>query len=79
MKFAIVDIETTGEQPKDFKIIEIAIILHDGAQELDTYHSLVNPEESISPFISRLTGIKNQDVKDAPKFYEIAKEREDLR
>ena len=74
MKFAIVDIETTGDKPKNFKIIEIAIILHDGKKELDVFHSFVDPEERISPFISRLTGIHDADVHGAPKFYEIAKE-----
>lgn len=74
LKFAIVDIETTGDRPKSYKIIEIAIVLHDGTKTLDTFHSLVNPEEKITPFISRLTGIKDKDVEKAPKFYEIAKD-----
>ena len=74
MKFAIIDIETTGDKPVNFKVIEIAIILHDGIRELDRYHTLVNPEERITPFISRLTGIHDSDVQNAPKFYEIAKD-----
>lgn len=73
MKYTIVDIETTGDKPKNFKIIEIAVILHDGQKELDTFHTFVDPEERISPFISRLTGIQDKDVKGAPKFFEIAK------
>lgn len=74
MKFAIVDIETTGDKPVNFKVIEIAIILHDGQKELDRYHTLINPEERINPFISRLTGIHDADVHEAPKFYEVAKD-----
>ncbi|NOQ73733.1 MAG: hypothetical protein GQ574_17125 [Crocinitomix sp.] len=74
MIYAIVDIETTGDKPINFKIIEIAIILHDGKKELDTYHTFVNPEQKISPFISRLTGITDADVYEAPKFYEVAKD-----
>lgn len=74
MKYAIVDIETTGDKPKNFKIIEIAIILHDGKNALDTFHTFIDPEERISPFISRLTGIHDSDVYGAPKFYEVAKE-----
>jgi DNA polymerase III subunit epsilon len=73
LKYAIVDIETTGDKPKNFKVIEIAIVLHDGESILDTYHTFVDPEERISPFISRLTGIHDSDVYGAPKFYEIAK------
>lgn len=74
MRYAIVDIETTGDKPKDIKIIEIAIIIHDGVSELDVFHTLVDPEERISPFISRLTGIHDADVDGAPKFYEIARQ-----
>jgi DNA polymerase-3 subunit epsilon len=74
LEFAIVDIETTGDKPKNFKIIEIAIIIHDGEKTLDTFHTFVDPEQPITPFISRLTGIQDKDVKGAPKFYEIAKE-----
>ena len=74
MKFAIIDIETTGDKPKNFKIIEIAIITHDGEKEIETYHTMVNPEQRISPFISRLTGIHDADVHSAPKFYEIARD-----
>ncbi|UKN01912.1 GIY-YIG nuclease family protein [Paracrocinitomix mangrovi] len=74
MKYAIVDIETTGDKPINFKVIEIAIILHDGKREIDRYSTLVNPEERISPFIARLTGIHDSDVANAPKFYEVAKE-----
>jgi len=73
LKYAIVDIETTGDTPKNFKVIEIAIVIHDGESILDTYHTFVDPEERISPFISRLTGIGDADVYGAPKFYEIAK------
>lgn len=73
MKFAIVDIETTGDKPVNFKVIEIAIIIHDGEKELDRFHSMVNPEERINPFIARLTGIHDSDVAGAPKFFEIAK------
>lgn len=74
MNYAIIDIETTGEQPKNLKIIEIAIILHDGEKELDTFHTFINPEQRISPFITRLTGIHDNDVFNAPKFYEVAKQ-----
>src|SRR5690606_10998707 len=63
----------TGDKPVNFKVIEIAIILHDGNKELDRFHTMVNPEERINPFISRLTGIHDSDVENAPKFYEIAK------
>jgi DNA polymerase-3 subunit epsilon len=73
MKYAIIDIETTGPNASSDKIIEIAIIVHDGDQIVNQFSSLVNPECIIPPFISRLTGIDNEMVADAPKFYEVAK------
>lgn len=73
MKFAIVDIETTGDNPRLFKVIEIAIIIHDGQNELETYHTFVDPGEKINPFVARLTGISDNDLVGAPKFFEIAK------
>lgn len=74
MKYAIVDIETTGDSPKNFKVIEIAIILHDGKNELETFHTLVNPQEKINPFVARLTGINDEELRTAPKFFEVAKQ-----
>lgn len=72
--FAIVDIETTGGSSAFHKITEIAIFLHDGKKVVDTYQTLINPERSIPPFITSLTGITNEMLEDAPKFYEVAKE-----
>jgi len=71
--YAVVDIETTGSKPDHDRIIEIAIYLHDGKQIVDAFTSLVNPERYIPDFITKLTGISNATVADAPKFYEIAK------
>jgi len=73
MRFAIVDIETTGGNQAGEKITEIAIYIHDGLKVIDFFHSLVNPEKDIPWNITRITGITNSMVANAPKFYEIAK------
>ncbi|WP_247234671.1 PolC-type DNA polymerase III [Telluribacter sp. SYSU D00476] len=70
--YCIVDIETTGGVKGPTRIIEVAIYRHDGQQVVDSFHSLVNPLTSIPPFISRLTGIDDKMVQDAPLFAEIA-------
>ena len=72
--YAIVDIETTGGQPAQDKITEIAIFIHDGQKVVDKYNTLINPQRPIPYFISQLTGITDEMVQDAPKFYEVAKE-----
>lgn len=71
--YAIIDIETTGTDPRRDGITEIAILLYDGKELVDSYTTLINPERPIPWEITRLTGIDNDMVKDAPKFYEIAK------
>jgi len=68
--YSIVDIETTGYSNK---ITEISIFVFDGKKIVDEYTTLVNPECSIPPFITNLTGITSAMVSHAPKFYEIAK------
>jgi DNA polymerase-3 subunit epsilon len=73
-KFAIIDIETTGGSSKQDKITEIAIVLHDGFEIIDTWQHLINPERSIPYYITQITGINDEMVRRAPKFYEIAKE-----
>ncbi|MCJ8166244.1 GIY-YIG nuclease family protein [Pontibacter sp. E15-1] len=72
--YAIIDIETTGGQPAQDKITEIAIFIHDGEKIVDKYNTLINPQRPIPYFISQLTGITDEMVRDAPKFYEVAKE-----
>ncbi len=71
--FAIIDVETTGGQASSDKITEIAIVLHDGKQIVEQYSTLINPNRSIPIGITRLTGISDEMVKDAPQFYEVAK------
>ncbi len=70
--YCVVDLETTGS--KGNKITEIAMVKFDGEKVVDEFSSLVNPECSIPYFITRLTGISDEMVAYAPKFYEIAKE-----
>lgn len=73
MKYAIIDIETTGLSPKNEKITEVAVFIHDGKQIVDEYATLLNPERKIPYRITKITGITNQMVEPAPKFYEVAK------
>ncbi|MCB0687007.1 MAG: GIY-YIG nuclease family protein, partial [Saprospiraceae bacterium] len=72
-KYAIIDIETTGGLVRRDKIIEIAIAIHDGRQVIEKFDSLVNPGRSLSKHITMLTGITDEMLVGAPKFYEIAK------
>ena len=78
MLYTVIDIETTGNGYKGSKITEISIFVFDGKTVIDEFTSLVNPEQNIPPFITNLTGITNAMVRNAPKFYEIAKKIEEI-
>jgi len=71
--YAILDIETTGGKYNEEGITEIAIYRFDGHTIVDQFSSLVNPERKIQPFVVNLTGINNEMLHNAPKFYEVAK------
>jgi len=70
--YAIVDIETTGGHASANGITEIAICIHDGKKVVKRFETLVNPQRDIPIYISALTGITNEMVKDAPPFEDVA-------
>ena len=72
MRFAVVDIETTGGFPSQHGITEIAIVLHNGVEVEGIYETLVNPHQPIPPFVIGMTGITNAMVGAAPSFHEVA-------
>jgi len=71
MKFAILDLETTGHQAED-DIIQIGIVMLDEELNVtDTFSSFVRPGKAIPPFITQLTGITDDMVADAPSLEDI--------
>ena len=68
----VFDLETTGLDLVKARIIQISYIkvYPDGKEERE--NKLINPEEPIPPFITQLTGVTDDDVKDKPTFKEIA-------
>ena len=76
--YAVVDIEATGGNHIKGKIIEIAIYIYDGNKIIDEFSTLVNPNTKIDWYVTKLTGITNKMVSDAPLFSEVAKKIADL-
>jgi DNA polymerase-3 subunit alpha (Gram-positive type) len=70
--FVVFDLETTGAKTPPCRITEIGAYRVRAGAIADEFHTLVNPETPIPPFITQLTGISDRMVKDAPKFAEIA-------
>src|SRR5690625_1790075 len=72
-RYVVIDLETTGHSPEnDDKIIELGLVVIENDQIVDSYATLINPKRSIPEFITHLTGITNDAVKDAPYFVEVA-------
>jgi len=71
--FIIIDIETTGNNYKFGSITELAIFQHNGQMITNQYSTLVNPGIDIPYYITKLTGISNEMVKNAPCFHQVAK------
>jgi len=70
--YAIVDIETTGGYAAAHGITEISIHVFDGSTVIKKFETLINPCQSIPPYIQAMTGITNDMVATAPLFEEVA-------
>jgi DNA polymerase-3 subunit epsilon len=70
--YAVVDIETTGGWGNSDRIIEIGAVKIRNHEVIDHWHSLINPQRSITASITQLTGITNAMVQDAPAFSDVA-------
>ena len=70
----VFDLEATGLWIEKDKIVEIGMIklLPDGSRQ--DYLKRVNPGMPIPSEVSRIINITDEDVKDAPRFKDIAKE-----
>lgn len=66
----VLDLESTGGDLHRDRITEIAFLRFDGGS-VRAVQSLVNPQQPVPPFISKLTGISDDTVADAPLFAEL--------
>ena len=69
--YVVLDCETTGLSSKTDEIIEIALIKYIKGELVDTFSSLIKPSCQISPTITKITGITNADVENAPTIQAI--------
>lgn len=71
---AFIDTETTGREPEVDRIVEIGVVIGRRGEVLRERSWLVHPEVPISEESSAVHGIKDEDVKNSPKFREIVDE-----
>ncbi len=73
--FAYLDVETTGLSPWfGDRICEIAILRCEGDEVIESFDSLLNPERSLSPGAARVNGLHDSDLKNAPRFRDVAEQ-----
>lgn len=72
-KLIFIDLETTGPNPATDRITEIGVVEVSKAG-VQRWSTLVNPQVPIPPFISGLTGITDDMVRDAPPFARVQEE-----
>ncbi len=69
--YVVLDIETTGTHPIRNEIIEIGAVYVENGKPIKKFNQLVCPNEAISEYITSITGINHEMVKDAPPIEEV--------
>lgn len=69
--YVVIDLETTGLNPKVDKIIEIGAAKIRNGNVVETFDTYINPGMSLSEKVSELTGIKDEDLLNAPLIGEV--------
>lgn len=69
--YVVFDTETTGLNHNTDKVIEMSLLKVSGGKIVDEYCTLVNPEMHIPSRSTKIHGICDDDVKDAPHYDEV--------
>jgi DNA polymerase-3 subunit epsilon len=72
--YVVVDVETTGGRTGLHRLTEIGAVKMIGGEVVGEFQTLLNPQRSIPPNITRITNITNDMVAGAPLFVEIAEQ-----
>jgi DNA polymerase-3 subunit epsilon len=74
LPIALLDVETTGRDASVDRVVEIGIAVARHGAVIARYNWLINPGIPIPAEVSAIHGIKDEDVKDSPRFEAIAHE-----
>ena len=69
--YVSIDLETTGLNPKRDRIIEIGAIRVEQGQIVEEFSTFVDPGRKLEERITELTGIRDEDIADAPQLDEV--------
>jgi DNA polymerase-3 subunit epsilon/ATP-dependent DNA helicase DinG len=74
--FVALDLETTGLDPEQDEITEVAAIRFEGGRPAEVFHTLVNPRREVPYRIQLMTGLSSRELRRAPSFAEVASDLE---
>ena len=75
LPFAVVDVEATGSRVNGGdRVMEIGIVHVLGESTMTAVETLVNPQRPVSPFVTRLTGLRWEHLHEAPTFADVAEQ-----
>ncbi len=72
--FVAIDVETTGLSPFNNELIEISAIKYNKNKKIDTFSTLIKPKIKIPYYITKITGITNEMVQNAPQIEKVMPE-----
>lgn len=70
----VIDVETTGFDPRFDVMLEIAAIRVRNGEEVAHYETLINPGIPVADFITELTGITNEELEKSPDLASVMPE-----
>lgn len=70
-RFASFDLETTGTDTANDRIIEIGVVVFENGEVVDRYQQLVDPERPLPDEVVAVTGIRPEDLVGKPKLAEV--------
>lgn len=74
LPLAVIDVETTGLDSTQDRIIEIGIIRFERGEVIETYGHLIDPGCEVPEEVTKITGIKAEDLKGKPTFKQLSQE-----
>jgi len=77
-KFVAFDTETTGLDPANCRVIELGAVRFEGGEVADRFTRLLRVDEPLPAFITRLTGITDDDLANEQPFEAVAQEMVDF-
>jgi DNA polymerase-3 subunit epsilon len=76
--FVALDVETTGLRPASHRVVEIGMIRYSGGEPIERFQMLFDPERKLPAYITKLTGIRDADLRGQDRFSDHATKIEEF-